>query len=132
MEFENILQPLLDAGMIQKMDRSTDTIDVYDYTPKSLELIGTDSNWHFCNVTKNESPASLRVWLPSKRRTDGEGESFGGFHDVDRYSYIKVKEDPAELNGTEFEDRIKEFFDGVGIPYDGFTDDYIELDDLCL
>lgn len=44
MEFENILQPLLDAGMIKKRGRSTNIIDVYDYTPKSLALIGTDAN----------------------------------------------------------------------------------------
>lgn len=75
---------------------------------------------------------SLSVWLPSKRWTDADGESFGGINDVYRYSYITVKEDPAQLSGTEFEERVEELFNGLGVPYEGFNDDYIELDDLCL
>lgn len=132
MAFEHIIQPLLDAGMIEKMGRSNRTMDVYDYTPKSINLIGIDDRWHFGNVTKNDSPASLRVWLPHKRQTNNYDETFGGFNDSGSYRYITVKDDPAELYGTEFEERVKVLFDGLGIPYEGFNDDYIELDDLCL
>ena len=124
MAFEHILQPLLDAGMIKKTERSSRVMDVYDYTPRALDLIGTDSNWHFCNVTKNESPSILRVWLPKN--------IIGGFNDIDRYEYVVVKDDPDALYGTRFEERVKVLFDGFGIPYEGFNDDYIELDDLCL
>lgn len=132
MAFEHILQPLLDAGMIEKMGRSTRIMDVYDYTPKAIELIGINDRWHFGNVAKNESPESLRVWLPHKRQTDNYGESFGGFNDSGSYRYITVKNDQDQLYGTEFEERVKELFDGFGVPYEGFNDDYIELDDLCL
>lgn len=132
MEFEHILQPLLDAGMIKKSGRSTNNIDVYDYTREALNLIGIGDTWHFGNVTKNETPASLRVWLPNTRQTDDYGEPFGGFNDSGSYRYITVKDDQAWLYGTEFEERVKELFDGLGVPYEGFNDDYIELDDLCL
>ena len=132
MEFEYILQPLLDAGMIKKSGRSTRDIDVYDFTREALNLIGIGDNWHFGNVTKNESPASLRVWLPNKRQTFNDGELFGGFNDSGSYRYITVKDNQAQLYGTEFEERVKILFDGFGIPYEGFNDDYIELDDLCL
>ena len=124
MAFEHILQPLLDAGMIKKMDRSTRIMDVYDYTPEALALINTDANWHFGNVAKNESPAVFRVWLPKN--------IIGGFNNVDRYEYVVVKDDPEALYGTRFEERVKILFDGFGIPYQGLDDDYIELDDLCL
>lgn len=124
MAFEHIIQPLVDAGMIEKMGRSNRTMDVYDYTQKAMELIGYDDRWHFGNVTKNESPASLRVWLPKN--------IIGGFNDVNRYEYVVVKDDPEALYGTRFEERVKVLFDGFGIPYEGFNDDYIELDDLCL
>lgn len=132
MAFEHILQPLLDAGMIKKMDRSSRTIDIYDYTQKATDLIGINDRWHFGNVTKNDSPASLRVWLPHKRQTNNYGDAFGGFNDMDSYRYITVKDETNELYGTEFEERVKVLFDGLGIPYEGFNDDYIELDDLCL
>lgn len=132
MEFEHILQPLLDAGMIKKMGRSTNIIDVYDYTRQALDLIGINDNWHFGNVTKNESPATLRVWLPSKRQIDNYDEPYGGFNDSHYYRYITVKNNQEELYGTEFEERVKVLFDGLGIPYNEFNDDYIELDDLCL
>lgn len=132
MAFEHILQPLLDAGMIEKSSRSSNIMDVYDYTRKALNLIDVNDRWHFGNVTKYETPESLRVWLPHKRQNDGYGESFGGFNDSDSYRYITVKDDQAQLYGTEFEERVKVLFDGFGIPYEGFNDDYIELDDLCL
>ena len=132
MAFEHILQPLLDAGMIEKTGRSNRTMDVYDYTQRAIDLIGINDRWHFGNVTKNESPASLRVWLPYKHQTNGFGETFGGFKDVDSYRYITVKDDPEALYGTEFEERVKVLFDGFGISYQGFDNDYIELDDLCL
>lgn len=132
MEFEHILQPLLDAGMIKKTGRSTNTIDVYDYTREALNLIGIGDNWHFGNVTKNETPATLRVWLPNTRQTNNYGESFGGFDDSGSYRYITVKDDQTQLYGAEFEERVKELFDGLGVSYEGFNDDYIELDDLCL
>lgn len=132
MEFEYILQPLLDAGMIKKTGRSNNNIDVYDYTRKALNLIGIGDNWHFGNVTKNETPATLRVWLPYIRQTDDYGREFGGFGDSDSYRYITVKDDQAWLYGTEFEERVEELFNGLGVPYEGFNDDYIELDDLCL
>ena len=132
MAFEHIIQPLVDAGMIKKMGRSNRTMDVYDYTPRALNLIGIDDNWHFGNVTKNESPESLRVWLPHKRQTNSYGDVFGGFNDTGSYRYITVKNDSTVLYGTEFEERVKVLFDGFGIPYEGFNDDYIELDDLCL
>ena len=132
MAFEHILQPLLDAGMIEKMGRSTRIMDVYDYTPKAIELIGINDRWHFGNVAKNESPESLRVWLPHKRQTNNYGDAFGGFNDANCYRYITIKNDPEQLYGTEFEERVKELFDGFGVPYEGFNDDYIELDDLCL
>ena len=133
MAFEHIIQPLVDAGMIEYMDRSSRIMDVYDYTTKAMELIGLDdSKWHFCTVYKQESPSSLRVWLPHKRQTNNYDETFGGFNDSGSYRYITVKDDPAELYGTEFEERVKVLFDGLGIPYEGFNDDYIELDDLCL
>lgn len=132
MAFEYILQPLLDAGMIEKMGRSNRTMDVYDYTPKAIELIGINDRWHFGNVTKNESPESFRVWLPYKQQTNNHGDTFGGFNDSGSYRYITVKNDQDQLYGTEFEERVKELFDGLGIPYEGFNDDYIELDDLCL
>lgn len=124
MAFEHIIQPLVDAGMIEYMNRSSRVMDVYDYTQKAMELIGYDDRLHFGNVTKNESPASLRVWLPKN--------IIGGFNDVNRYEYVVVKDDPEALYGTRFEERIKVLFDGFGIPYEGFNDDYIELDDLCL
>lgn len=132
MEFEHILQPLLDAGMIKKTGRSNNNIDVYDYTREALNLIGIDDNWHFGNVTKNESPESFRVWLPYEQQTNNHGDTFGGFNDSGSYRYITVKNDPDQLYGTEFEERVKELFDGLGVPYEGFNDDYIELDDLCL
>ena len=132
MAFEYILQPLLDAGMIKKVGRSTNTIDIYDYTTEALNLIGIDDRWHFGNVTKNSSPATFRVWLPHKRQTDNCGYPFGGFDDSGSYRYITVKDDPAELYGTEFEERVKVLFDGLGIPYQEFNDDYVELDDICL
>lgn len=132
MAFEHILQPLLDAGMIEKSSRSNPTIDVYDYTQKAVELIDTSERWHFGNVTKNESPESLRVWLPAKYQTNNHGESFGGFNDSGSYRYITVKDNQNELYGTEFEERVEELFNGLGVPYEGFNDDYIELDDLCL
>lgn len=132
MAFEHILQPLLDAGMIEKMGHSNRTMDVYDYTPKAIELIGINDRWHFGNVTKNESPESFRVWLPYKQQINNHGEPFGGFNDSGSYRYITVKNDQDQLYGTEFEERVKELFDGLGVPYEGFNDDYIELDDLCL
>lgn len=132
MAFEHILQPLLDAGMIKKSGRSSNIIDVYDYTREALNLIGIDDTWHFGNVTKNESPESFRVWLPYKRQPGAGGNVFGGFNDTDSYRYITVKNDPEQLYGAEFEERVKELFDGLGVPYEGFNDDYIELDDLCL
>lgn len=132
MEFEYILQPLLNARMIKKTGRSNNTIDVYDYTREALNLIDINDNWHFGNVTKNESPAVLRVWLPAKRQTDNYGEPYGGFDDSGSYRYITVKEDSTDLCGTEFEERVMELFNGLGVPYEGFNDDYIELDDLCL
>lgn len=132
MAFEHILQPLLDAGMIEKMDRSTRIMDVYDYTPKAIELIGINDRWHFGNVTKDESPESLRVWLPYTRQTNNHGDTFGGFNDAGSYRYITIKNDPEQLYGTKFEESVKELFDGFGVSYEGFNDDYIELDDLCL
>lgn len=132
MAFEHILQPLLDAGMIKKTGRSSNIIDVYDYTREALNLIGIDDNWHFGNVTKNESPESFRVWLPYKQQTNNHGDTFGGFNDAGSYRYITVKNDQDQLYGTEFEERVKELFDGLGVQYEGFNDDYIELDDLCL
>lgn len=132
MAFEHILQPLLDAGMIKKTDRSSRVMDIYDYTPRAMELIGINDNWHFGNAHQHESPASLRIWLPYKQQTNDYGETFGGFHDDCNYRYINVKDDPEELYGTEFEERVKTLFDGFGIPYQGLDDDYIELDDLCL
>lgn len=39
MAFKYILQPLLDAGMIKKADRSNNIMDVYDYTREALNLI---------------------------------------------------------------------------------------------
>lgn len=123
MAFEHILQPLLDAGMIIKADRSSRVMDIYDYTSRAMELIDVDDIWHFGNAHQHESPATLRIWLPNK---------FGGFHDYNNYRYISVKDDPAELYETEFEERVKILFDGFGIPYEGSNDDYIELDDLCL
>lgn len=125
MAFEHIIQPLVDAGMIEYMDRSSRIMDVYDYTTKAMELIGLDdSKWHFCTVYKQESPSSLRVWLPKN--------IIGGFNDINRYEYVVVKDDPEALYGTRFEERVKILFDGFGIPYEGLNDDYIELDDLCL
>lgn len=124
MAFEHIIQPLVDAGMIKYMNRSSRIIDVYDYTQKAMELIGIDHNWHFCNVYKQESPSALSVWLPKN--------IIGGFKDINRYEYVVVKDDPKALYGTRFEERVKVLFDGFGIPYEGFNDDYIELDDLCL
>ena len=132
MAFEHILQPLLDAGMIKKTGRSSNVIDVYDYTREALNLIGINDNWHFGNVTKNETPSTFRVWLPHKRQRDNYGEEFGGFDDSGSYRYITVKDNQNELYGTEFEERVKELFDGLGVTYEGFNDDYIELDDLCL
>lgn len=61
MAFEYILQPLLNAGMIKKTGRSNNIMDVYDYTREALNLIGISNNWHFGNVTKNETPESLKV-----------------------------------------------------------------------
>ena len=132
MAFEYIIQPLLDAGMIKKADRSNNIMDVYDYTREALNLIGTSDNWYFGIATKNETPARLRVWLPTKRQTDNHGEPFGGFDDSGSYRYITVKDNQTDLYGTEFEERVMELFNGLGIPYEGFNDDYIELDDLCL
>lgn len=133
MSFEYILQPLLDAGMIKKTSRSNRDIDVYDYTREALRLICVNDNWHFGNVTKNyESPDSFRVWLPYKCQTDDYGREFGGFGDPGSYRYITVKDDPAELYGTEFEERVKVLFDGLGVLYQDSDVDYIELDDLCL
>jgi hypothetical protein len=132
MAFEHILQPLLDAGMIKKTGRSSNIMDVYDYTREALNLIGISDNWHFGNVTKNETPAILRVWLPYKRQRDNYGGEFGGFDDSGSYRYITVKDNQNELCGTEFEERVEELFNGLGVPYEGFNDDYIELDDLCL
>ena len=133
MAFEYILQPLLDAEMIKKSNRSSRIIDVYDYTPKALALIDINDNWHFGNVTKNESsPDSFRVWLPHKRQTNNYGDIFGGFNDAGSYRYITVKDDPDQLYGTEFEERVKVLFDGLGVPYQEINDDYIELDDICL
>jgi hypothetical protein len=132
MEFEHILQPLLNAGMIKKTGRSTNIIDAYDYTPKALDLIGIDDDWHFGNVSKNESPMRLIVWLPHKRQTNNYGDTFGGFNDSGSYRYITVNDNPEELYGTEFEERVKVLFDGLGITYQEFNDDYVELDDICL
>lgn len=132
MVFEYIIQPLLDAGMIKKTGRSNNTKDVYDYTREALNLIGINVNWHFCDVTKDETPTELRVWLPAKRQTNNRGEPFGGFDDSDSYRYITVKDNQTDLCGTEFEERVEELFNGLGVPYEGFNDDYIELDDLCL
>lgn len=132
MAFEHILQPLLDAGMIKKSGRSNNTNDVYNYTREALNLIGISDNWHFGNVTKDETPTELSVWLPAKRQTNNRGEPFGGFDDSDSYSYIIVKDNQTDLYGTEFKERVEELFNGLGVPYEGFNDDYIELDDLCL
>ena len=132
MAFEYILQPLLDARMIKKTDSSNSTKDIYIYTREALNLIGVRYNWHFCDVTKNVTPAKLRVWLPTKHQTDNHGEPFGGFDDSDSYRYIIVKDNQTDLYGTEFEERVEELFNGLGVPYEGFNDDYIELDDLCL
>lgn len=132
MAFEYILQPLLDTGMIKKAGRSNNIMDVYDYTREALNLISTSDNWHFGNVTKNESSESLRVWLPTKRQTDNHGDPYGGFDDSGSYRYITVKDNQTDLYGTEFEERVEELFNGLGVPYEGFNDDYIELDDLCL
>lgn len=131
MAFEHILQPLLNAGMIKKTVRSNNIMDVYDYTREALNLIGISDNWHFGNVIKDETPTKLRVWLPAKRQTDNHGDPYGGFDDIGSYRYITVKDNQTDLYGTEFEERVEELFNGLGVPYEGFND-YIELDDLCL
>lgn len=130
MAFEHILQPLLDAGMIRKAIESNDIYDGYSYTPKALNLIGVRTNWQFGIVFKDES--SLRVWLPVKRHTNSQGATIGGFDDRNHYSYVTVDNIQTDLYGTEFEERVMELFDGLSVPYEGFNDDYIELDDLCL
>lgn len=65
----------------------------------------------------------LRVWLPN---------IIDGFNNIDKYEYVVVKDDPEQLYGTRFEERVKVLFDGLGIPYQEFNDDYVELDDICL
>lgn len=135
MAFEHIIQPLLDAGMIRRSSSSSRIYDVYNYTDRAMNKLYDRYDdddipwidpWHFGTVTKNESPASFRVWLPKN--------IIGGFNTLDKYEYIVVKDEPEQLYGTRFEERVKILFEGLGVPYAGNDDSYgyIDLDDIII
>ena len=129
MAFEHIINPLLNAGMIEQYN----TEQVYLYTHKALNKIDNtkELSWHFCSIFSTDGEyATATMWLPDIKHTDDNGNSCGGFNDIEHYRYIKVNNLPNELFNTMFEDCVKILFKGLGVPYISNEEDYVDLNDI--